>query len=210
MDAVSALTSSAATDTTSNVSQQGLSNLDPGAFMDILIKQLQYQDPFKPMDNEQMLSQISQIRNMEMSMTLTDSLQQLTDQQRLGSASTMIGQYVTGKITSSSGDETVVAGVVRGVEFDGKGQPILQLDNGGKLPLKDLSNVVDVSRLIGKHVEGQATGDDGQAVAVEGTVVAVSYDVSGQAWLELDSGDSLPVANLSRVSDPAQASTLFG
>lgn len=182
---------------------RSLAALEPGDFMNILVKQLQYQDPFEPMDNDQMLAQISQIRNMEMSMTLTDSLKTLTDQQRLTSATTMIGQYVTGTVKDADGKELSVNGVVRAVRFDGKGQPILDLDNGNSLPLKSLTNVTDLNRFIGKYVEGTVTDANNNSATAKGVVTAIRYSESGEAFLELQDGTVMSVAGLQRVTDVA-------
>jgi len=205
MDIAATLSASQA-GTTITGTGRGLNQMSSDDFLKVLITQLRYQDPLKPMSNEEMLSQISQIRNMEMSTTLTDSLRTLTEQQRLGSAATLIGQYVTGKVRAEDGTETVVAGVVRGLRFEDDGEPILELDSGADLPLKAITNVTDANRLVGKYVEGVSTNANGEAVTVSGVVASVSYAADGQAWLQLTNGSTLPVAGLARVGEPPAGS----
>lgn len=191
----------AVVDTTggAGANRQSLATIEPGDFMNILLKQLQYQDPFEPMDNDQMLSQISQIRNMEMSMTLTESLKTLTEQQRMSSAAAMIGQYVTGTVKDADGNAYVLAGLVRGISFDNNGQPILNLDSGAALPLKNLTSVVDLQRMLGKYVEGVAPGENGGTTEVKGVVSSIRFAESGEAFLMLQDGTELPAAGVTRV-----------
>lgn len=193
---------------TTTATKQGLNQMSSDDFLKVLITQLQYQDPMKPMDSDQMLSQISQIRNMEMSTTLTDSLKNLTEQQRLGSAASLIGGYVTGTVTGSDGTQTTINGVVRGIRFEADGEPILQLDSGGSLPLKSLQDVSDPNRLVGKYVTGVTLDENDNPVNVSGVVAAVKYGTDGSAWLELTSGDTLPMAGVATVGQaPAGSST---
>ena len=65
-------------------------------FFQLLITQLTNQDPFEPTENEDLLRQISSIRDIELSTVLTNSLHLLTGQQRFSSASSLIGRHVTG------------------------------------------------------------------------------------------------------------------
>ncbi len=141
-----------ATATTGN---GGLKAIQSEDFMKLLIKQLQYQDPFKPMDNAEMLGQMAQIRNMEMSTTLTSSLKSLTEQQRYGGAAALLGKQVSGVVTSADGTETTLKGIVTGVRFTSNGDVILELDSGDSLPLRNLTNVTDVTPSTG--TQGSAT-----------------------------------------------------
>jgi flagellar basal-body rod modification protein FlgD len=203
---ISATLSSTQSTAATTASTQGLNQMTSDDFLKVLITQLRYQDPFKPMSNEEMLSQISQIRNMEMSSTLTDSLKTLTDQQRLGSAATLIGQYVTGTVKAKDGSEKTIAGVVRGIRFEQGGKPVLDLDSGASMPLESLANVTDPNRLVGKYVEGYTFDANNNPVDVKGVVASVQYADDGQAWLQLTSGDSLPIAGVSKISAAAPGS----
>jgi len=55
--------------------------------MRVLITQLMNQDPFDAMDNQEVLEQISQIRSLESSMTLVDTLSDMMAQERLSAGS---------------------------------------------------------------------------------------------------------------------------
>jgi len=168
---------------------QGLGSQD---FLKLLITQLTNQDPLEPTNNEELLRQISSIREIELSSTLTDSLRSLTGQQRFASASTLIGQYVMGV---PGPDGAAQRGVVVGVRFETDGRPILRLSNGTDVPLDQVASIDSPVQagesLIGQSVTGVDRRDARQAKPVEGTVTGVRMDEQNEAILELDSGDSL-------------------
>lgn len=119
----------------------GLSGISGEDFMNILVKQLQMQDPFEPMTNEEMVSQLSTIRELEMNTRMSGKLEQLTEQQRFGSAAALIGKHVAGVVANADGDEFAVDGIVTGVTFTEKGEVMLELDTGEVLPLASLKMV---------------------------------------------------------------------
>ncbi len=116
---------------------------DVGAtdFMNILLSQLQNQDPFEPMDNQEMLAQISTIRELELTTRLTAQLEQLTDQQRFTSVAALIGKYAQGEVSDDEGNTFPVEGVITGVRFTADGKVLLDLDSNETLPLSDLKAV---------------------------------------------------------------------
>lgn len=72
-----------------------LSDVDLDEFLGLLITELQNQDPLNPMDNAQMLSQISQIREIGSTNQLTETLSTLAVGQELSMASNLIGKTIT-------------------------------------------------------------------------------------------------------------------
>lgn len=127
--------------TSQATSQRDFSGVSGEDFMKILIKQLQLQDPFEPMTNQEMIAQMSTIRELEMNSRLTERLEQLTDQQKFASASGLIGKQVRGNVTDSAGNEYELEGVVTGVEFTSSGEALLRLENGLRLPVTSLTEV---------------------------------------------------------------------
>ena len=161
-------------------------------FLQLLITQLTNQDPFEPTGNEELLQQISSIRDIELSTTLTESLKVLTGQQRFASASTLLGQYVT-SLPDENG--VVEAGIVTGVRFDSDGRPILQLSSGTEIALDRVSMVEPPTRaaegLIGRTILGVDSRDPSKSTVVEGMVTAARVDDNGELLLELDTGEDL-------------------
>jgi len=126
-------------------SSKGIGSMTSEDFYKVLVTQLQQQDPMNPMSNEAMVQQISTIRNMEMSQTLTDTLQKMTSEQRFAGAAGLIGKYVAGVVTDDEGTETTLEGLVTGVKFTDSGKAILELDTGDSLPVEKLTDVYAVN-----------------------------------------------------------------
>ena len=99
------------------------STLGSAEFFKLIITDLLNQDPLNPTDNQKLLEQISLIREIEMNSEMSTNLRSLIDQQRFGSATTLLGQFVEGN--EAAGFAT---GVVAGVRFDAQGAAILMLD----------------------------------------------------------------------------------
>lgn len=91
----------------SGSSSGGLSDLDMDGFLRLLISEMQNQDPMNPMDNSQMIEQISQIRSVSATTELSETLGQLSSNQQLVTASGLIGKNISG--LSDTGE---VSGIV--------------------------------------------------------------------------------------------------
>ena len=75
-------------------SPSGFEAIGSQEFFQLIMTDLLNQDPLEPMDNEKLLQQLSSIREMELNNNLTNSLTGLLSQQRLGSATNLLGQFV--------------------------------------------------------------------------------------------------------------------
>ena len=105
-------TSNSATATVPRESS-GFNALTSENFLKMMIVQLQNQDPLEPTGNEELLNQISQMRSLQSSIELSESLKSLSVQQKLGSAASLIGKTVSGTITSANGTQTTIKGAVQ-------------------------------------------------------------------------------------------------
>ena len=85
-----------------------LRGLDMDNFLKLMITELQNQDPLNPMENSEMLNQISQIREIGATDKLTSTLDAVLTGQNLTSASSLIGK----EVKALSDDNEQVAGVV--------------------------------------------------------------------------------------------------
>ena len=126
----------------------GLGGISGEDFLNILLKQLQFQDPFEHMGNEEMAQQIATIRELEVNTRLGAKLEAITDQERVGSAAALIGKYAKGSVSDAEGNTFEAEGVVTGVRFNRDGEVILELDTGDALPLSGLTEV----RLAGAEI----------------------------------------------------------
>lgn len=117
-DSTSSSTSSDAAARTQN----SLNNLDLDTFLQLMMAELQNQDPLQPMDNSELLSQISQIREVGATDKLTDTLDSVLLGQNIASATNLIGAQVS----AISDDGQSVNGTVDRVSVD-EGIPKLRL-----------------------------------------------------------------------------------
>lgn len=169
-------------------------------FFKLLITQLTNQDPLEPTSNQELLDQISSIRQIELSTNLSDSLKSLTEQQRFSSVSSLIGRYVTGQGQTDGGVSQPVQGIVKAVRFDADGHITLDLDDGSQLPLEQLGAVMDASQaaevFVGMNVSGIDRSDPANPRYVEGLVTGATQDQAGNVWLELDTGEAIALADV--------------
>jgi flagellar basal-body rod modification protein FlgD len=171
-------------------------------FFKLLIAQLTNQDPLEPTSNEELLRQISSIREIELSSTLTDSLKSLTGQQRFTSAASLIGRYVTGQAEDGA---LPVSGVVSAVRFGSDGKAMLELESGQQIALEQVGTVMNASvagnSLVGKMVTGIDASDPDDPRIIEGIVVSMDSDDAGRIRLDLDTGQELPLDWVVSVKD---------
>jgi flagellar basal-body rod modification protein FlgD len=193
----SALAPGGASSTVAPSSSNAASALGSDDFFQLLVTQLTNQDPLEPTGNEELLKQISSIREIELSTTLTESLERLTGQQHFAAASGLIGQYVTG---TPGDDGSAASGLVIGVRFAEGGRAILQLSSGAELPVEQLSTVrspLDAAQaLVGLQVVGVDRSDAAAPQLREGVVASVGSNARGEPRLELDTGDAVDLRDV--------------
>lgn len=191
-----------ASDSQSRVDSGGRTNeLGADDFLQLLVMQLMNQDPLSPTSNADLLQQLSTIRDIQLSSTLVDSLKTLTGTQRYGSAASLIGKMVSGRVGDESTGFETVSGLVVGVRFDAGGNVSLELDSGRQLPLEQLESVSGVEgavdSLIGRSVRGvDRSGDEPESI--EGIVTGIGRDQNDDPVLELDTGEQLRLSDLVR------------
>src|SRR5438094_579914 len=108
--AVSPSATSAATAQTSTPQtrqDRGVGSLKSADFFKIMITELQQQDPMQPSKTSDMISQVTQIRSIELSGKLTDTLDQLAAQQRTAGTSELLGKYVSAQTNNADGQPVV-------------------------------------------------------------------------------------------------------
>ncbi len=125
MAGITATSSSSSTSNKSSASTaDAINDLDLGDFLNLMIKELQNQDPLNPLDNKDMLAQISQIRQVGSTDKLTQTLDSVLLGQNISSATNLIGAQVS----ALSDDGEKVNGIVDRISID-KGTPKLHVEN---------------------------------------------------------------------------------
>lgn len=117
--------------------------LDFQTLLKIILTELTYQDPLKPLDNYQFVSQLGQFAQLQQSQSLNDTVTQLLAAQSSNQAVGLLGKTVD--ITSSDTSTTTLSGEVTAVSFS-TGQPLLtvKLSDGSTIAGLSVSNVSQV------------------------------------------------------------------
>ena len=111
-------------------------NLNATDFVNMMITQLQHQDPMNPSNTDQLMSQMSAIGQMQTSSQLQSTLSSLASQTQIGAASSLMGKQVSG----IDANNNTVAGIVTSVKVAGTSVN-LELDSGNALPLGSVTSI---------------------------------------------------------------------
>lgn len=157
MSTTSAVTNQTTPKTTSNPKSQ----LKVEDFINLMVTQLQNQDPTSPASNSDLLAQMSQIGQLQSQQDLQGSLKSLVLQNNIGSASSMIGKTVAGA-DSSTGE--AITGKVKGISV-AKGAVTLTLDSGATIAMANVTSI---------EQEAATTDDLADAVANSANAAAAN------------------------------------
>jgi flagellar basal-body rod modification protein FlgD len=114
--------------------------LDFQSLLKIILTQLTYQDPLKPMDNFQFVSQLAQFSQLQQSQSLNDQIGSLLSAQSATQATGLLGR--TADFPSGPG---IVSGVVKAVSF-ASGQPQVTIETADGQTIAGLS-IANVSQI---------------------------------------------------------------
>ncbi len=117
-----------------NTSSTSGSDMDKDAFLQLLVAQMKYQDPLQPTSNTEYISQYAQFSQVEQMQNMAAS----TDLQR---ASSLVGEEVYVKTTTSTGESKYVQGKVDYVVYENN-KAYLAI-NEELYSLEDLDTVAD-------------------------------------------------------------------
>ena len=133
-----AVTSVSSTGAQSALSKSSLGIQD---FLKTLTTQLSYQDPLKPMDNQEFIAQLAQFTSLQQTQQMNEKLDSLLSIQAATQSVGLIGRSVDVRAS----DGTTVSGQVSALNF-ARGEPQLTvtLTNGSTLSDVSLSNLITV------------------------------------------------------------------
>lgn len=103
------------------------SSLNMQDFLKILLTQLNYQDPMKPMDNQEFMGQLAQFSSLEQTQQLNTKIDQLISTQAALQSVGLIGRTVD--VTVASG---TVTGTVKALSLSGDTPQITVLSSSGQ------------------------------------------------------------------------------
>jgi flagellar basal-body rod modification protein FlgD len=169
---------------TSTSSTSAYSSLGKDDFLKILITQLQNQDPTKPMDDTQFISQMAQFSSLEQMQNVaqTSSLQQAVQS---------IGSYVKTEIANDNGSMQLIYGQVTSVQQK-NGDIYLTLGSGQQIKSSAAESTMNANglyqeacNLVGQNVYLMNSAGTGPGSEVEITDVTTSTDDNGVSTLKL-------------------------
>jgi len=209
---------STAASAVSGAANSGSKALDKEAFLKLLVAQIANQDPLKPMEGTEFVTQLSQFAAVEQAIAQSTQLGNMSAQ--LGgiannNATDLVGKEVTvrGKtmafdgVTSSTSAVTIDAAATKMTAqiIDANGKTVRTLELGahgaGAIPItwdgKDTSGAPAAKGTYTLRVSASAA--DGTAVAstqdVKGVVAKITFD-KGYPELTLDNGATCPISDL--------------
>jgi flagellar basal-body rod modification protein FlgD len=127
--------------------------LTSGDFINFLITELQNQDPLNPTSSDQMLSQLSEIGQLQSSTTMVSTLTSMVQQNQTASASALIGKQVQG----TDQNQNPISGAVTAVQVTTSGVN-LQLDSGATMPMNNLTTITDPSTSTSGSTSSSSSG----------------------------------------------------
>jgi flagellar basal-body rod modification protein FlgD len=99
-------------------------------FLSILLTQLRFQDPMKPMDNQQFVAQLAQFSALEINRQQSEKIDSLLQMNSTGQAVNLLGQRV--EVGGAAGSSV---GEVFAITFTPDGQPRLSVRGSAGNPL---------------------------------------------------------------------------
>lgn len=192
------LTTSSKTSSTSSASNSkktGSDSLSQADFMKLLTTQLSYQDPTKPVDNVEMVSQMAQISSLSgitsLNTTLNTMSSSMTSSQAL-MASSLVGQTA---LVNSSSSYVTSGNTLSGVVPTGTEKVTdlnLSIVNSAGEVIRQYSSTGTVTGDIpfswdGKDSNGTAVASGNYTVKANGLVNGVSQDLTAQLYGQVES-----------------------
>ena len=136
----SGTSASSGTSSSGGTVQQAVSNeLGKDVFLQLLVLQMQNQDPLSPLENTEMVAQLAQFSALEAATNLNEQFEVLSgnvDQLNFISGAQLLGKTVTGVDT----DGAVQTGVVESVHLDGS--LVVLTVNGKFMPMSGILSIV--------------------------------------------------------------------
>jgi len=141
--------SNAAAERSTSVRADGLTK---DSFLQLLIAQLQHQDPTNPMDNMQFSEQLAQFASLEQLQNLNTNFSEMQKAQQIAQVQGLVGQEVS--YSTTVGDQAVrQVGTVDAVRIMDDG--VFALINGGEVKLSDIDTIIRAGFQMTKEAEPQ-------------------------------------------------------
>lgn len=109
-------------------------------YMNLLIVQLQNQNPLEPLDNNQMATQLAQLSQLQQLESMNENFADALATAELSYANSLLGKEVTFMPKTESGEAELTSGVVEQIYNNVEGEILLGIGNHA-LGLEDIISV---------------------------------------------------------------------
>ncbi|MHC4726551.1 MAG: flagellar hook capping FlgD N-terminal domain-containing protein [Planctomycetota bacterium] len=109
-------------------------------YMNLLITQLQNQNPLEPLDNNQMATQLAQLSQLQQLESMNSNFADVLATTELSYANSLLGKEVTFMPKTETGDADITSGVVEHIYNNIDGEILLGVGNQ-TLGLEDIISV---------------------------------------------------------------------
>lgn len=223
----SLLASTSGSTASSTTKDSGTSSLGMDAFLQLLVTQLQYQDPLDPMDDKEFVAELAQFSSLEQLTEINSGIEGLTtigqEQQLLGAVN-FIGKTIEATGTAVSLTEGEATSVTFSLPEDASTCMVNVLDSSGNIvrtvdlgatKAGDVEFTWDGKDYDGNKLDdGQyqvavtATNADGDVMKVTSTmtgVVSGIQQVSGTYYLDIGNGRYVAFTDITNVVDSSSS-----
>jgi len=184
--------------TTSAGSTESSSSLGKDDFLQLLITQMQYQDPLDPMDNTEYVAQLAQFSTLEQMENMSSCIE-------FQQATAMIGENVKLEITADDGSTELVYGEVTSVSQI-SGEMYVTLSNGSQYAVSEVDSVLSDSgiyqealNMVGKDVYVRQYNSSGEVTGVAKATIQEVVTDSGYIQLKTTDGDLIEMGDIYNV-----------
>ena len=125
-------------DPAATVRATGKKNLDVNDFLKLLTVQFTSQDPMKPMEDTQFISQMASFTSLEQMQTLNKEFSEFSKTQGITTANSYLGKKVS--VTDGTSVTGTTSGIVTGISVDATTGPMLTV-NGRNYELAKVQSV---------------------------------------------------------------------
>ncbi len=150
--------------------KENTNDLGKDAFLQLLVTQMQYQDPLNPGDSTQYMSQLAQYSSLEATMNISTTLEK-------GNALSVVGEYVIMNTTDAAGNSKQISGLVEYATV--QNDEVLLSINGNYYPASDLDSIVDYDYYL--YLQDQAANGNLTENGVNKGEAADKTDEEGKA-----------------------------
>jgi flagellar basal-body rod modification protein FlgD len=147
----------------SAASSSTLNGVNADTFLQLLVSQLENQNPDNPTDPTQFLSESADFEEVQQLGALSTDMTSLVSSQQSSAATSMLGQQVSGSDPSGN----PVTGIVTGVQLTSSG-PVLTVGNDS-VPYSSVTSVTIPGSSTGTGASTAGTGSSGTGTSGTGT-----------------------------------------